>query len=125
MRLLNKVALITGGSSGIGRETALLFAQEGAAVVVADVNDTAGQETAQLILDQGGKAAYVRADVSKAADCENMVAFAEQTYGQLNIIFNNAGIMHSDDDNAHQRTGNRAVPEGQQVHAGGDHGDGG
>jgi NAD(P)-dependent dehydrogenase (short-subunit alcohol dehydrogenase family) len=100
MRLLNKVALITGGSSGIGRETALLFAQEGAAVVVADVNDTAGQETAQLILDQGGKAAYVRADVSKAADCENMVAFAEQTFGQLNIIFNNAGIMHSDDDNA-------------------------
>ncbi|AEI47162.1 glucose 1-dehydrogenase [Runella slithyformis] len=100
MRLLNKVALITGGSSGIGRETALLFAQEGAAVVVADVNDTAGQETAQLILDQGGKAAYVRADVSKAADCENMVAFAEQTFGQLNIVFNNAGIMHSDDDNA-------------------------
>lgn len=100
MRLLNKVALITGGSSGIGRETALLFAREGAAVVVADVNDTAGQETAQLILDQGGKAAYVRADVSKAADCENMVAFAEQTFGQLNIVFNNAGIMHSDDDNA-------------------------
>ncbi|AXE20206.1 short-chain dehydrogenase [Runella rosea] len=100
MRLLNKVALVTGGSSGIGRETALLFAQEGAAVVVADVNDTAGQETAQLILDQGGKAAYVRCDVSKASDCENMVAFAEQTFGKLNIVFNNAGIMHSDDDNA-------------------------
>ena len=100
MRLKDKVALITGGSSGIGRETALLFAQEGAAVVVADVNDTAGQETAQLILDQGGKAAYVRADVSKASDCENMVVFAEQTFGQLNIVFNNAGIMHSDDDNA-------------------------
>ncbi len=100
MRLKDKVALITGGSSGIGRETALLFAQEGAAVVVADVNDTAGQETAQLILDRGGKAAYVRADVSKATDCENMVVFAEQTFGQLNIVFNNAGIMHSDDDNA-------------------------
>jgi NAD(P)-dependent dehydrogenase (short-subunit alcohol dehydrogenase family) len=100
MRLLNKVALVTGGSSGIGRETALLFAQEGAAVVVADVNDTAGQETAQLILDQGGKAAYVRCDVSKASDCENMVAFAEQTFGKLNVVFNNAGIMHSDDDNA-------------------------
>ncbi|MCP1384978.1 glucose 1-dehydrogenase [Runella salmonicolor] len=100
MRLLNKVALVTGGSSGIGRETALLFAQEGAAVVVADVNDTAGQETAQLILNQGGKAAYVRCDVSKASDCENMVAFAEQTFGKLNIVFNNAGIMHSDDDNA-------------------------
>lgn len=100
MRLLNKVALITGGSGGIGRETALLFAREGAAVVVADVNDTAGQETAQMILDQGGKAVYIRADVAKAADCENMVAVAEQTFGQLNIVFNNAGIMHSDDDNA-------------------------
>lgn len=100
MRLKDKVALITGGSSGIGRETALLFAKEGAAVVVADVNDAAGQETADLIKAQGGQAAYVRTDVSKAADCENMVAFAEQTFGKLNIVFNNAGIMHSDDDNA-------------------------
>ena len=100
MRLKDKVAIITGGSSGIGRETALLFAQEGAAVVVADVNDVAGQETADFITSQGGQAAYVRTDVSKAADCENMVAFAEQTFGKLNIVFNNAGIMHSDDDNA-------------------------
>ena len=100
MRLQDKVALITGGSSGIGRETALLFAQEGAAVVVADVNDAAGAETVELIEAAGGKAAYVRADVSSASDCENMVAFAEQTFGKLNIIFNNAGIMHSDDDNA-------------------------
>jgi NAD(P)-dependent dehydrogenase (short-subunit alcohol dehydrogenase family) len=100
MRLKDKVALITGGSSGIGRETALLFAQEGAAVVVADVNDTAGQETVDMILAAGGQAVYVRADVSKAADCQNMVAIAEHTFGKLNILFNNAGIMHSDDDNA-------------------------
>ncbi|MFN4145367.1 MAG: glucose 1-dehydrogenase [Runella sp.] len=100
MRLQNKVALITGGSSGIGRETALLFAQEGAAVAVADVNDTAGQETVELITAQGGKAIYIKADVSKAADCENMVATTEQTFGQLHILFNNAGIMHSDDDSA-------------------------
>lgn len=99
MRLKDKVALITGGSGGIGRETALLFAQR-AAVVVADVNDALGQETAELIISQGGKAIYVRADVSKATDCENMVAVAEQTFGKLHIIFNNAGIMHSDDDNA-------------------------
>ncbi len=99
MRLKDKVALITGGSSGIGRETALLFAQEGAAVVVADINEAA-KETVELIEKQGGKAAYIRTDVSKASDCENMVAFAEQTFGKLNIIFNNAGIMHSDDDNA-------------------------
>lgn len=100
MRLKDKVALITGGSSGIGRETALLFAQEGATVVVVDVNAAAGAETVGLIEAAGGKAAYVRADVSSAADCENMVAFAEQSFGKLNIIFNNAGIMHSDDDNA-------------------------
>jgi NAD(P)-dependent dehydrogenase (short-subunit alcohol dehydrogenase family) len=100
MRLKDKVALITGGSGGIGRETALLFAKEGAAVVVADVNDAAGKETVELVQNQGGKAVYVRADVSKAADCENMVAVAEQTFGKLHIVFNNAGIMHSDDDNA-------------------------
>jgi NAD(P)-dependent dehydrogenase (short-subunit alcohol dehydrogenase family) len=100
MRLKNKVALITGGSSGIGRETALLFAQEGAAIVVADMNDAAGQETVNLIQKAGRKAIFVHTDVSKATDCENMVAVAEQHFGQLNIIFNNAGIMHSDDDNA-------------------------
>ncbi|MCU0340021.1 MAG: glucose 1-dehydrogenase [Spirosomaceae bacterium] len=100
MRLKDKVAIITGGSSGIGRETALLFAQEGASIVVADVNDTAGEETAALIRAQGGQAVYVHADVINAAHCENMVAVAEQTFGKLNILFNNAGIMHSDDDNA-------------------------
>lgn len=100
MRLKDKVALITGGSSGIGRETALLFAQEGAAVVVVDVNDTAGEETAALIREQGGQAVYVHADVANPAHCENMVTVAEQTFGKLNVIFNNAGIMHSDDDNA-------------------------
>lgn len=100
MRLLNKTALITGGSSGIGRETALRFAGEGARVVVVDVNATAGQETVQMVLQQGGEAAFCHADVSKAEDCERMVAFAETTYGQLHILFNNAGIMHGDDDDA-------------------------
>lgn len=100
MRLENKVALITGGGSGIGRESSLLFAAEGASVVVVDVNDAAGQETVKRIEEAGGQASYVRADVSKAADCENMVAVAEQTYGKLNVLFNNAGISHADDDNA-------------------------
>ncbi|MBX3081957.1 MAG: glucose 1-dehydrogenase [Anaerolineae bacterium] len=100
MRLENKVALITGASSGIGRESALLFAKEGAKVVVVDVNDTAGSETVAMIKAAGGDAIYVHADVSKAADCEKMVAAAEQTYGKLNVMFNNAGILHSDDDNA-------------------------
>ncbi len=100
MRLKDKVALITGGSSGIGRETALLFAQEGASVVVVDLNDDAGAKVVKEIEAAGGKAVYVHADVSKAADCENMVKVAEQTYGKLNIMFNNAGISHADDDNA-------------------------
>ena len=100
MRLHDKVAVITGGSSGIGYYTSLLFAQEGAAVVVADINDEGGHNTVKEITDAGGKAVYVRADVSKAADCEAMVAAAEQNFGKLNILFNNAGLMHSDDDNA-------------------------
>ncbi len=100
MRLKDKVALITGASSGIGRETALLFAAEGAKVVVVDVNDAGGNETTEQVCGQGGEAVYVHADVSKSADCANMVRVAEQTFGKLNILFNNAGIMHSADDNA-------------------------
>lgn len=100
MRLQDKVALITGASSGIGRETALLFAREGAKVVAVDVNDTDGQATVNDIKNNGGEAVYVHADVSVAADCENMVKVAEETYGKLNILFNNAGIMHSQDDDA-------------------------
>jgi len=100
MRLQNKTALITGGSSGIGRETALRFAQEGARVVVVDVNDAAGQETVDLVKQQGGEATFCHADVSQAEDCTRMVEFAEATYGHLHILFNNAGIMHDDDDDA-------------------------
>jgi NAD(P)-dependent dehydrogenase (short-subunit alcohol dehydrogenase family) len=100
MRLQNKVALITGAGSGIGRETALLFAKEGAAVLVVDVNDAAGAETVRLVADIGGRAAYQRADVSKAADCEAMVAAAEREFGELHVLFNNAGISHADDDDA-------------------------
>ena len=100
MRLDNKVALITGAGSGIGRETSLLFAREGAKVVVVDINDPAGEETVQMIETAGGTAVYVHADVSQAADCQKMVETAESTYGQLDILFNNAGISHAQDDDA-------------------------
>ena len=100
MRLKDKVALITGASSGIGKEAALLFAKEGAKVVCVDVNDEAGQETVAEIEAAGGTAAYVHADVSKAKDAENMVKFAEDSFGKLDVMFNNAGIMHSSDDDA-------------------------
>jgi NAD(P)-dependent dehydrogenase (short-subunit alcohol dehydrogenase family) len=97
MRLDNKVALITGASSGIGRETALLFAEEGAKVVAVDIHDEGGRETVAMIEAQGGAAVYALANVSQAAHCENMVRIAEETYGKLDVLFNNAGIMHSDD----------------------------
>ncbi|HZR81737.1 MAG TPA: glucose 1-dehydrogenase [Candidatus Binatia bacterium] len=100
MRLGGKVALITGAASGIGRETALLFAREGARVVAVDVNEAAGRETASQIASAGGDAIFVRADVSRGDDCRAMVAAAEERFGRLDVLFNNAGIMHPADDDA-------------------------
>ena len=104
MELADKVAVITGGASGIGRETSLLFADEGAAVVVADVADAGAEETVAMVEKAGGRAISLHADVSQAADCERMVAAAEETYGRLDILFNNAGIMHPDDGDASETT---------------------
>ncbi len=99
MQLADKVALITGAASGIGLEAALLFAREGAKVVTVDISEK-GQETAERIRAEGGQAHFVRADVSKATDAERMVQEAEQAFGRLDILFNNAGISHADDDDA-------------------------
>jgi NAD(P)-dependent dehydrogenase (short-subunit alcohol dehydrogenase family) len=100
MRLQGKVALVTGAGSGIGRATCLLLAHEGARIVLVDINDAGGQETLAAIKEQGGEGVYVHADVSQAADCEGMIKAAEENYGRLDILFNNAGISHAQDDDA-------------------------
>jgi NAD(P)-dependent dehydrogenase (short-subunit alcohol dehydrogenase family) len=97
MRLDGKVALITGAAGGIGKVAAELFAGEGARVVVSDVADDAGEATVAGIVDGGGEAAYVRADVSTSTDAERMVASTIEQFGRLDVLYNNAGIMHGDD----------------------------
>lgn len=90
--LKNKVVLVTGGSSGIGRATALACAREGAKVAVADIVVPGGEETAQLVKDAGGEAFFIKADMTKAADLEAMVNTTVETYGRLDCAHNNAGI---------------------------------
>lgn len=87
-----RVAVITGGASGIGRETALKFAQKGDQVVVADFNIAAGEETVQMIQAAGGEAIFVQTDVSKYEDVEALVDKAVATFGRMDVMFNNAGI---------------------------------
>lgn len=87
-----RVAVITGGASGIGRETALKFAQKGDRVVVADFNAAAGEETVGMIQAAGGEAIFVQTDVSKYEDVEALVEKAVATYGRIDVMFNNAGI---------------------------------
>ena len=87
-RLEGKVALVTGGASGIGRATALTFAREGAKLVVADMNAERGQQTVHMITEKGGEATFVRADVSKAIEVEAMISTAVETYGRLDCAHN-------------------------------------
>ena len=104
MRLKDKVAVITGAASGIGRQSAMRFAAEGAHIVAVDLNRQAGEETAEQVGANGGKAIFVEADVSKASDCQRMVAAAEESFGKLNVMFNNAGIMLGEDGDAESTT---------------------
>ncbi len=101
MRLEGKVALVTGGGSGIGRASAELFAREGARVVVSDLNEADALESVQQIETDGGHAAPVIGDVSSSADAKRMVTAAVDTYGRLDVVVNSAGV-----------SGRNALPEG-------------
>lgn len=92
-RLDGKVALISGGARGMGEAEARLFASEGAKVVMGDVLDGQGQQAVQAITQQGGAATYVHLDVTAESDWQRIVETTEQTYGKLNILVNNAGIV--------------------------------
>ncbi|TAL47941.1 SDR family oxidoreductase [archaeon] len=92
MRLQDKVAIITGAASGIGRASALLFAKEGAKVVVADVNEK-GREVVQQIVSNGGEAIFVKTDVSRGHDVKRMIDKTVEAFGKIDILFNNAGIF--------------------------------
>src|SRR5215467_2367658 len=94
MRLENKVALITGGTSGIGEATALMFAKEGAAVAITGRNESRGHAVTARILEEGGKGIFVRTDVRKAVECERAVADTVSSFGRVDILFNNAGIYY-------------------------------
>ena len=93
MRLTDKVAIITGAGSGMGRVAAQMFAAEGARVVVAEFDEKAGEETAGLVRDAGGQATFVQADVSREDDARRMVQEAVSAYGRVDVLYNNAGIM--------------------------------
>ena len=96
-RLTGKVALITGAGNGMGRAAALLFASEGARIVVADAMEDGGNATVEAVRAAGGDAAFVKVDVSDEAQVAGMIAFATETYGALDVLYNNAGIFPADD----------------------------
>ena len=92
-RLKDRVAVITGSGMGLGEAIALLFGQEGAKVVVADIDREAGEQTVECIREQGGEAVFVLADVSKAEDADRMIRTAVESFGRVDILVNNAGVQ--------------------------------
>lgn len=92
--LNGKVALITGAASGIGRATAILFAQEGATVSIVDINEIEGQKTVQTIVENGGRAIFVHCDVSKTENCQQAAQQTLNEFRRVDILFNNVGVLH-------------------------------
>src|ERR1700687_3881590 len=97
MRLANKVALITGGTSGIGEATALLFAREGAAVALSGRSQERGLKVVDDIEKSGGRAAFILADVRRAEDCRRSVDATLRSFGRLDVLLNNAGVYYPHD----------------------------
>mgnify|MGYP001605618281 CR=1 FL=1 len=97
MQLLNRIAIITGAASGIGRATAFRFAREGAKVIVADINDSGGMETVQQVDAEGGRGAFVHTDVTIASEVEALVRRTLEVYGGVDILVNNAMFCNGDD----------------------------
>ena len=93
MRLQDKVAVITGAGGGMGRVAAQMFAAEGARIVVAEYSEEAGRETARLVQEAGGQATFVKVDVSREADARAMIDHAVSTFGRVDVLYNNAGVM--------------------------------
>ena len=91
----NKVAIVTGGSSGIGKKTSIKFAAEGAKVIVADFQKDEGEKTVSLIEEAGGEAFFIATDASQEKDTQKMVELAVDKYGKLDCAFNNAGKLTS------------------------------
>src|SRR4029434_5289958 len=94
-RVEGKVALVTGGASGIGRATALTFAREGAQLVVADLNADGGQQTVHMITENGGEATFVQVDVTNTSAVEAMISKTVETYGRLDCAHKNTGLDRS------------------------------
>src|SRR5262245_7238419 len=92
-RFKERVAIVTGGGAGIGRASATAFAREGAKVVIAETDEKTGTRTAQEITSAGGKAIFIRCDISKGADVESMVDHAVKEFGGVDLLHNNAGVV--------------------------------
>ena len=95
MRLQDKVAIITGGGSGQGKASAIMFAEQGATVIVAEMNEQAGKETVKQITEAGQQAFFYQTDISDEENVRQLVETVHEKYGKIDILFNNAGIGFS------------------------------